>query len=110
MKIALPLVNGKFSMHFGHCEELAVFEVEGNEIKRQIKLTPPPHEPGVLPRFMHEHGMDCIIAGGMGMRAQQLFGQYGIKVVVGAQGTDSEQIVKDYLNGNLETGENICDH
>ena len=110
MKIALPLVNGKFSMHFGHCEELAIFEVQAGEIKNKTKVTPPAHEPGALPKFMHEHGMDCIIAGGMGMRAQQLFAQYGIKVVVGAAGNDPEQIVKDYLKGTLETGENVCDH
>jgi len=51
-----------------------------------------------------------IIAGGMGYRAQQLFAQNGIKVVVGAPGNDPESVVSDYLNGTLQTGENPCDH
>ncbi|MFC1501354.1 NifB/NifX family molybdenum-iron cluster-binding protein [Elusimicrobiota bacterium] len=109
-KIALPLVEGKFSMHFGHCEEFAVFDVEGKEIKSKINITPPPHEPGVLPEFMHQQGVDCIIASGMGMRAQQLFEQKGIKVIVGAIGKDPEKIVNEYINDSLETGENACDH
>jgi ATP-binding protein involved in chromosome partitioning len=46
----------------------------------------------------------------MGMRAQQLFTQYGIKVVVGAPADDPQTIALNYLNGTLVTGSNICDH
>ena len=47
-------------------------------------LTPPPHEPGVIPRWLHEQGATTIIAGGMGMRAQQIFAENNITVVTGA--------------------------
>jgi ATP-binding protein involved in chromosome partitioning len=51
-----------------------------------------------------------IIAGGMGRRAQQLFAQNGITVVVGAPAETPEQLVSAYLSGTLETGGNLCDH
>ena len=51
-----------------------------------------------------------IIAGGMGQRAQELFAEAGVKVVVGAQPDDPEKVVMSYLNGDLQTGDNVCDH
>jgi len=28
VKIAIPLANGRLAMHFGHCEQFALFEVD----------------------------------------------------------------------------------
>jgi len=110
--IAVPVANGVLGQHFGHCEQFALFEVaaDGKTIGGKRVLTPPPHEPGVLPRWLHEQGADVIIAGGMGAKAQNLFTQNNIKVVVGAPSEDAEQVVKAYLSGTLETGANVCDH
>ena len=111
MKIAIPLAGGCLCMHFGHCEQFALVETdEQNNIVSKTMLTPPAHEPGVLPAWLHEQGADVIIAGGMGSRAQQLFTQNNITVVVGASATTPEQLVAAYLNDTLETGDNVCDH
>jgi len=112
MKIAIPIANGKVCMHFGHCEQFALVEVDagGKTITGTSYLTPPPHEPGVLPRWLHEQGADVIIAGGMGQRAQGLFAQNGIKVVVGAPAERPEDVVAAYLSGTLKVGQNVCDH
>jgi Mrp family chromosome partitioning ATPase/predicted Fe-Mo cluster-binding NifX family protein len=111
MKIAIPVANGQLCMHFGHCEQFAVVSVDDDRnITGTEFLTPPPHEPGVLPRWLHEQGANVIIAGGMGMRAQQLFANNQIEVVVGAPAGAPEQIAKAYLAGTLEAGENVCDH
>ena len=66
MKLAIPLANGKLTAHFGHCQEFALIEVAENEITNKQILIPPPHEPGVLPSWLHELGADVIIAGSMG--------------------------------------------
>ena len=112
MKIAIPLVGGKLSMHFGHCEQFALVEADEAEKKAgETKLlVPPAHEPGALPRWLHEQGATVIIAGGMGQRAQQMFTQNGISVVVGAPVDTPERIVSAYLDGTLQAGDNICDH
>jgi ATP-binding protein involved in chromosome partitioning len=112
MKIAIPTAGGKLCMHFGHCEQFALVEVDENsgKILDTAYLTPPAHEPGVLPRWLHEQGANAIIAGGMGQRAQGLFAQNGIKVLVGAPGGTPEDIVAEYLRGTLQVGENVCDH
>ena len=112
MKIALPIAEGKLCMHFGHCEQFALLEVDEKTktVTNKQMLTPPPHEPGVLPRWLHEQGANVIIAGGMGQRAQSLFAENGIKVVVGAPGDTPEILVAAYLAGTLKTGTNVCDH
>ena len=111
MRIAIPIANGQLCMHFGHCEQFALVEAdEQSNIVNKTLLTPPPHAPGVLPAWLHEQGADVIIAGGMGQRAQQLFAQNDITVVVGAANGTPEDLASAYLQGALEAGENICDH
>jgi len=83
---------------------------DSKEIVSQDRHQPPAHEPGALPRWLGEQGANVIIAGGMGQRAQQLFAQSGIEVVVGAPPEAPEELAAAYLNGTLQTGENICDH
>ena len=112
MKIAVPVVQGRLSAHFGHCDEFVMFETDADRktIVQQSTCKAPPHEPGMLPRWLHEQGADVIIAGGMGQRAQQLFVQNGITVIVGAPAATPEELASAYLNETLQAGENISDH
>lgn len=110
IKFAVPISGGKLSTHFGHCDQFALIETEGGKIRGTSMHTPPPHEPGVLPRWLHELGANIIIAGGMGSRAQDLFNQNGIRVITGAPMDSPESLVNQYLSDALLTGENVCDH
>ena len=110
MKIAIPIADGKLMAHFGHCQEFALIDVEGNEITKKETPVPPPHEPGVLPAWLHDLGASVIIAGGMGGRAIDLFKQNSINVIIGAPALEPEELVKSYLNNTLATGANVCDH
>ncbi|MGI6294917.1 MAG: iron-sulfur cluster carrier protein MrpORP [Armatimonadota bacterium] len=112
MLIALPTSDGQLCMHFGHSEKFSIFEIDpdGKRIIAKTVVIPPPHEPGLLPKWLNSEGVSVIIAGGMGQRAQELFAEAGVKVVVGAQPDDPEKVVMSYLNGDLQTGDNVCDH
>lgn len=110
MKIAIPMAEGKLTAHFGHCENFAIIDVEDNEIKNKEVHVPPPHEPGVLPKWLHEMGATLIIAGGMGHRAINLFQEKNIEVITGAPALTPEELVINYLNNELVTGQNLCDH
>jgi Mrp family chromosome partitioning ATPase/predicted Fe-Mo cluster-binding NifX family protein len=108
--VVVPVAEGKLASHFGHCEQFAFVETQNGEIKGTELRTPPPHEPGVLPQWLHQQGADVIIAGGMGSRAKELLNQNGIDVVVGAPTDTPESLARQYLSGSLVTGENVCDH
>ena len=64
----------------------------------------------MLPKWLGGIGVNVIIAGGIGQRAQQLFVQNEIEVVVGAPADSPENLVSAYLNKTLKSGENLCDH
>ncbi len=112
MIIALPLTGDQLSLHFGHCERFAFYEVDPQEKKiTGVKyLVPPPHEPGILPPWVKEQGAGLIITTGMGMRAQSLFESAGVKVVTGAPAQNPSEVVNSFLSNSLETGHNTCDH
>ena len=111
MKIAIPCVDELLCMHFGHCQQFAFVEVNDDQTIAGIEMiAPPPHEPGLYPKWVKENGGDIVIAGGMGMRAQELFTAQGISVLTGAPALEPRQIAMAYLAQSLETGENACDH
>ena len=112
MKIAIPMTGGSLSPHFGHCEKFALIDVDKDEkkvIAREDRQAPP-HEPGVLPAWLNSLGAGMIIAGGMGQRAQQLFINEGIEVLLGVSSGTPDEVVAAYLDGTLVTGQNACDH
>lgn len=112
MKIAIPVAGNQLCLHFGHCERFAMIEVDEEQktILNVEYVDAPPHQPGLLPPWMKERGVNLVIAGGMGARAIGLFNQLGIQVLVGASPDVPENIVKAYLDGTLKTGQNVCDH
>lgn len=108
--IAIPLENGRLCAHFGHCQQFSIIDVENNAIVNENLVTPPPHEPGLLPGWLAERGVTDVIAGGMGQRAIDLFTAQNIKVSVGAQPKSSIELVNDWIKNTLVVGTNACDH
>lgn len=109
MKFAIPVARGILTMHFGHAKEFAIIDVEEAEIQNITMHNPPPHAPGVLPKWLYELRVNVIIAGGMGATAMQLFEECGIKVITGAPTLEPEKLVRHYLDDTLLTSFNACD-
>jgi predicted Fe-Mo cluster-binding NifX family protein len=111
MKIAIPTDNNMVSAHFGHCAQFTIYDIDKAQKKVNSKkvIDNPGHEPGFLPGYLAELGINCIIAGGMGTRAKQLFDQNDIQTITGAEG-DVDKVIQDYLEGNIVSKDNYCDH
>lgn len=109
MKVAISSDQGRVSSHFGRCPSYTIVEIKQGRILKQEEIPNPGHQPGFLPQYLSDMGVNCIIAGGMGPRAQALFGQKNIETIIGIQGPVDEVIVK-FINQDLETGEDLCDH
>lgn len=112
MRIAIPLSNGQMAQHFGHCQRFALVDVEpaAKSITAYSEVEAPPHQPGLLPVWLKERGVNLVIAGGMGGRALSLFAEASIAVITGAAGGAARTLAQQYLDGALETGPNACDH
>lgn len=109
-KIAVATLRGQLTAHFGHCEKFAIIEATDGIPGKIEFVDPPVHQPGVYPRFLASLGVDVIIAGGMGQKAQDLFASNNIEVIMGIGEGDPEDLAKKYLNKQLQSGDNLCDH
>lgn len=70
----------------------------------------PPHEPGLLPKWLAERGVTEIISGGIGQKAVNLFNANRIVVHAGAPNKPAKELVSDLIQNKLATGTNACDH
>jgi predicted Fe-Mo cluster-binding NifX family protein len=109
MKIAISTDSGYVSAHFGRCPAYTLVEIQDGKVIKQEEVPNPGHQPGFLPRYLSEKGVNAIIAGGMGPRAQGLFAEKNIQTIIGVQGRIDE-IIEKFLKQELEAGEDLCDH
>ena len=107
MKIVISTDSGQVSAHFGRCPEFTLVDIVAGEVKEQTVIPNPGHHPGFLPKYFHDMGVEAIVAGGMGMRAQELFEQLGIEAIPGVAGPIEEAIEK-LSAGTLKGGESLC--
>jgi predicted Fe-Mo cluster-binding NifX family protein len=95
--------------HFGRCDAYTIADIEDGKIVSRQRIANPGHAPGVLPGYLAERGVQCIIAGGMGPRAETLFRERNIETIVGVSGTIDETL--DALKrGDLRAGASLCEH
>ncbi|MBC8357703.1 MAG: hypothetical protein ISS41_06800 [Candidatus Aminicenantes bacterium] len=109
MKVAISTDQGYVSAHFGRCLSYTIIEIKEGQILSREEIPNPGHQPGFLPQYLSEKGVSCIIAGGMGPRAQDLFAQKTIETVIGVQGTVDE-VIEKFVNQELEVGDDLCGH
>jgi predicted Fe-Mo cluster-binding NifX family protein len=109
-KFAVPTVGRVLTPHFGHCDQFAIIETEERKVINIDFVEPPVHQPGVYPAFLAGKGVNVIISGGMGHKAQELFRQNHIEVCMGVLDGTPRSLVEQYLNDQLQTGQNLCDH
>jgi len=107
MRIAIPTEGQSVSAHFGRCPEFTLVDVEAGQVQQRQTVKNPGHVPGFLPKFLKEQGADCIVSGGMGMRARDLFAQQEIEVILGVEGS-LEEVIQNLCDGTLQGGDSLC--
>src|SRR4030042_2336416 len=109
MKIAVSTERGYVSAHFGRCPAYTIVDIQEGRIIKREEIPNPGHQPGFLPVYLSQMGVNAIIAGGMGPRAQGLFAEKNIQTLLGVQGAGDE-VIEKFLRQELEAGQDLCDH
>lgn len=107
MKVAISTDEGKVSAHFGRCPRFTLVEIKDNKVLDKEVIENPGHKAGFLPKFLREKGVDCVMAGGAGPRAKQLFNKYDIKIVTGVRG-EVDKVIEEFISNKLESGKDMC--
>jgi predicted Fe-Mo cluster-binding NifX family protein len=104
-------MDSLMSGHFGRCPFYALVDLEEDQV-RDVRVIENPyadnHVPGKVPEFIRDQKADVMIAGGMGPRAIDLFGGFGIEVHTGTSGM-VRNVLDAYLRGEV-MGTVACSH
>ncbi len=76
-------LDSERSGHFGHCDCFTLVEIDGQEVVGVRVVENPPHVEGGCLRpvnLLASHGVNALLAGGMGARPLQGFNDVGISV------------------------------
>jgi len=107
MRIAIS-TDGKYvSEHFGRCPSFTLVDIDNGKLINRTIIDNPGHSPGYIPEFLHEKGVSCIVCGGMGLRAKEIFEHLGIQLIMGIEGS-VEDIINTIKTGVLEGKDSIC--
>jgi predicted Fe-Mo cluster-binding NifX family protein len=97
-------LEAQIGAHFGHCDLYTLVKIADGKVMEVGTLPNVPHEQGgcMAPvNHLAQHGVQVLIAGGMGMRPLMGFNQVGIQVLHGNGATTVGEAVKGLLNGQL---------
>jgi len=108
-RIAVPStvpggLEAEVGAHFGHCDLYTIIDVENGAVTAVSTLPNVPHQQGgcMAPvQHLASHGVNQLIAGGMGMRPLMGFNQVGIDVFYGAGAPNVGTAVDALLKGAL---------
>jgi len=109
MRVAISTDGDMVAPHFGRCDAYTIVDIEDGESKDPTRIPNPGHEPGFLPAYLAERGVNCIVAGGMGPRAKMLFDEQKIQTIVGVSGAVADAL-EALRRGELRGGESMCEH
>ncbi|MBN2190292.1 MAG: NifB/NifX family molybdenum-iron cluster-binding protein [Candidatus Aureabacteria bacterium] len=107
MKVAISTDGDFVSAHFGRCPEFTIVDIKDGQVAEREKVKNPGHEPGYIPSFLHQKGVNYIVCGGMGMRAAGFFNELAIQTIVGISGK-VDDVIKALEKGTLKGGESLC--
>ncbi|MDW7681986.1 MAG: NifB/NifX family molybdenum-iron cluster-binding protein [bacterium] len=107
MKVAISTDSGYVSAHFGRCPEFTILDIDDGKVVNKQMILNPGHHPGFLPGYFEQMGVNAVIAGGGGTRAQMLFAEKNIQFILGVTGK-IDDVIDKLCKGELEGGESLC--
>lgn len=107
MITAIATDGGYVSPHFGRCQTYTLVDIENGQIVDKKQVENPGHAPGAIPEFLNRKGAKKVVCGGIGARATELFGQYGIEILAGVDDT-VDNVIKSLADGSLVGKQSFC--
>ena len=98
-------LESSLGAHFGHCDLYTLVKINDGRVQEIATLPNVPHQQGgcMAPvNHLAQHGVQVLIAGGMGLRPLMGFNQAGIDVLYGGGAQTVGEAVEALLKGRLQ--------
>lgn len=101
MKIAVPYDRGRIDPHFGHCQNMLVFDTDDEKILG--KMTFPCQDSGhsYMSSLLKKLHVEVVLAGHMGKCAIEALREANIRSYMGLSGSPENAVIA-FLEGSLE--------
>lgn len=106
-RVAIPIADNKLSEYFGGCNFYEVFEIEDEEVRKSSVEVPTVETIDELPQWLEQRGITDVIVFKIKKEIISLFASQKINLFVGIHQDTPENLINDYLTGNLESDEKI---
>jgi predicted Fe-Mo cluster-binding NifX family protein len=106
-KVAIPIHNGKLSEYFGQCYQYEIYKIEGGEVVGKDIIKAPFRDISRLPDWASEQNITDIVAHRIDHIVISMFTEKKINLYLGVDINKSSLIIEDYLNGHLQSNEEI---
>jgi len=108
-KVALALNQENELDHFGHCDHFDIFDITDDSIvTNESMVKNPEHQPGFLPKFLYDLGVQVVVAENLGARALQILEALKMEAIFGVQGK-KEEVVSKLLSNELQSSDKCCE-
>jgi len=109
-KIAIPVENDILCNVFEHATQFKIFTTEDQNIKDEKLITAPNHQFGLFPFWLQMHGITDVITHNIKHETINKFNCMKTNVFVGVEIKEATTLLREFIQGNLETNAGICDH
>ena len=109
-KIAIPVLDHKLSPHFTNCSLFKIYLVEDQTIVKESLMHLPSQLSESFPVWLAKKGITDVITREIGHKQISLFNQHKINVFVGVRLENPKDLVLEYIDGTLETHDNLFGH
>ncbi|MCD8373327.1 MAG: DUF134 domain-containing protein [Clostridia bacterium] len=110
MRIAVTYQNGEIFQHFGHSEQIKIYDIEDGKVVDSKIVDTSATGHGALVEVLSASKVDVLICGGIGGGAQVALAQAGIKLYGGVSGNADGQ-VNAFLKNELQNTPDVhSDH
>lgn len=106
-KIAIPVLDHKLSPHFTTSPLFKIYLVENQTIVKESLMHLPSLLSESLPIWLAKKGITDIITREIEQRDINTFSHHKINVFVGVKSENLNNLVQEYVNGTLETYDNL---
>lgn len=106
-RVAIPITDNRLSEYFGGCNVYEIFEIENGKIYKSSVEVPSVGVVDDLPFWLEQRGITDVIVNRIKKEIISLFASKKINLFVGIRLDKPEKLIEDYLQGKLESDEDI---